>query len=80
MKGYKIYHERGLFQEKFGGKNFRVLTVTINQTRLNSLIKATAEIGLGIMFWFTTSSRISAETIVKEIWLRTDKPGGLMVI
>ncbi|MCH7950968.1 MAG: replication-relaxation family protein, partial [Candidatus Dadabacteria bacterium] len=30
MHGYKMYFERGLFRDRFGGKNFRVLTVTTN--------------------------------------------------
>ena len=69
MKGYKIYFERGLFRERFGGKNFRVLTVTTNSTRLKSIIKVTGELGLGIVYWFTTSNVITPETILGEIWI-----------
>jgi len=80
MTGYKIYFERGLFQERFSARNFRVLTVTINATRLKSLINSTRELGSGIMFWFTTSNMISPETIFKDIWVRADKPGELVAI
>ncbi|MGB7290942.1 MAG: replication-relaxation family protein [Thermodesulfobacteriota bacterium] len=80
IKGYKMYFERGLFQERFGAKNFRVLTVTTNSTRLKSLIKAVSDVGLGIIFWFTISKMISPERIFNEIWVRTDKPKGIIKI
>ncbi|MEW6144122.1 MAG: replication-relaxation family protein [Thermodesulfobacteriota bacterium] len=80
MKGYKMYLERGLFRDRFSGKNFRVLIVTTNNTRLKSLIKVTGELGLGIMYWFTTSNLISPEKILGEVWIRGDAPEELMAI
>lgn len=74
MVGYKVYLERGLFRDRFGGKNFRVLTITTNNTRLKSLITVTRELGLGIMYWFTTSHGIAPETILGKIWVRADTP------
>jgi len=35
-------------------------------TRLKSIMKVTRELGLGIMYWFTTSNVISPETILRE--------------
>lgn len=72
MKGYKMYFERGLFRKRFGGKNFRVLTVTTNSMRLTSLVKVTGEFGLGIVYWFATSNVITPEKILGEIWIRAD--------
>ncbi|MGH7890273.1 MAG: replication-relaxation family protein, partial [Thermodesulfobacteriota bacterium] len=80
MNGYKIYLERGLFRERFGGKNFRVLSVTTNNTRLTSIVKVTSELGLGIVYWFTTSNVITPETILGEIWIRADMQGDLMAL
>jgi len=74
MQSYKLYFERGLFQERYGAKNFRVLTIVPNNIRLTSLLQATRELGVGILFWFTISSSISPETIFKDIWRRADRP------
>ena len=49
-------------------------------TRLKSIMKVTRELGLGIMYWFTTSNVISPETILREIWVRADEKEELMVI
>ena len=49
-------------------------------TRLKSIMKVTRELGLGIMYWFTTSNVISPETILREIWIRADAQEELMVI
>lgn len=80
MKGYRMYFERGLFRDRFGGRNFRVLTVTTNGTRLKSITKVTRELGLGIMYWFTTSDVITPETIFGKIWIRGDALEVLMAI
>ena len=74
MQSYKLYFERGLFQERYGAKNFRVLTIVPNNIRLTSLLQATRELGTGILFWFTVSSIVSPDTIFKNIWRRADKP------
>ena len=74
MQSYKLYFERRFFQERYDAKNFRVLTIVPNTTRLTSLLQATGTLGMGILFWFTTSSLISSENIFKNIWRRADRP------
>lgn len=69
--------------EKYGEKNFRVLTVTTNSRRMHNLIRATLRVkdsqqGSGL-FWFTTFDQVDLdhpESILSPIWVRAKAQNG----
>ncbi len=77
QRGYYEWWKQGRYVEKYGIRNFRVLTVTTNDRRMGNLIRTTikaSESGRGSgFFWFTTFDRISLEnpaTVMDSIWHR----------
>jgi hypothetical protein len=74
MRGYWQLWKQGL-QEKWGFKNFRVLTITKSEARKENLRKITKQaddrkVG-SLMFWFTSTEKYSLkepENILKPIW------------
>lgn len=72
LLGYWESWHQGLFKDNFHFRNPRVLTVTLSEERIRSMIKANKEIdprhdGLR-MFLFTTLDKFSAGNPLKEIW------------
>jgi len=76
MVGYIASYKNELFNEYFGFKKVRILTVTKSDERINSMIKANRDLhdlGNGFnLFLFTRDSLIDTSKpgrIFKEIWL-----------
>jgi hypothetical protein len=77
QRGYYEWWKQKVFIERYGVRNFRVLTVTTNDRRMGNLIRTTikaSDSGKGSgFFWFTTFDRISLEkpsSIFDPIWYR----------
>lgn len=77
QRGYYEWWRQQRCFEKYGFKNFRVLTITTNDRRMGNLIRTTiracnSNAGSGF-FWFTTFDRIDLEkpgSILEPIWYR----------
>jgi hypothetical protein len=68
LHGYLAYMTRG-FPEQFGGKYFRILTVTLSATRADHLYQAASQITQDIYCWFTTLDQVSSATVLTApIW------------
>ena len=66
---YLAYKDSGKFDERYGARSFRVLTVTTGQRRLENLKQITEESGGQARFWFTTFDQLTPETILSaSIW------------
>lgn len=66
---YQAYHHSGMYQARFASDGFRVLTVTVGQTRGENLKRITEEAGGRARFWFTTVEKVTPATILTEpIW------------
>jgi hypothetical protein len=73
MRAYLAAHAAGLHQQYFGWKAFRVLTVTTDDRRIQSMIEALRKMpmpgGLGAaLFFFTTQHRLCTADPLREIW------------
>jgi hypothetical protein len=75
QRGYYEWWKKKRYVEKYGIKNFRILTITTNDRRMGNLIRTTikaSDTGSGF-FWFTTFDRISLEnpaSVFEPIWFR----------
>lgn len=69
VDAYRQYASRGLFTERFGHKQFRVIAITHSDRRRDSLRAATAALTEKI-FWFTSSDSISRSGFWSAIWQR----------
>lgn len=71
MTGYARYWLDSVYQERWGYRTFRVLTIT-SANRLANLLKVTGQIKdkqLLPIFYFSDMKSISKETLFSEIWL-----------
>jgi hypothetical protein len=69
IRAYLAYQKTRGLEKRFGIKNFRVLTVTVGEKRLENLKTATEEVRGGSRFWFSTLSQVSAATVLHApIW------------
>jgi len=68
IKAYRQYWKTGNYQENFGFKNFRVLTVASSERRTRNLKEATYRIGGKNMFLFATFASIKRLTPLGQIW------------
>ena len=75
LQAYAAYWQEGKHKEKFGIRNFRVLTVTTSPSRQSNLVARAAadhEVSkLSRMFLFTDESRLplaDPEQIFESIW------------
>lgn len=69
IQAYRKYISSGEYQRRYHTKSLRVLTVTLNETRLKNLIQKTEEVEGGRVFWFTTLDQISNESVLSSpIW------------
>ncbi|WP_119072032.1 replication-relaxation family protein [Aggregatilinea lenta] len=67
---YKAYIASGQYEQRYGTRSLRVLTVTSGPKRLENLKKEAEQVRGGRVFWFTTSNCISADAVLhKRIWL-----------
>jgi hypothetical protein len=65
---YRQYWKEGKYQEKYGFKNFRVLTVTTSKKRLLNLLSSAEKEGAKTMFLFTTEDCITSNLLSSPIW------------
>lgn len=75
MRAYWLWWKQGGHRKRFGIKDFRVLTLTISEQRMENLIRITQEADDrrrgSAMFWFATQGDISLdnpETVLQTIW------------
>jgi hypothetical protein len=66
---YRNYWKSGKYQEKYGFKSFRVLTVTTSEKRLNNLVAMACDCGAKGMFLFTTQDLTKPNNVFDNVWL-----------
>lgn len=64
VKAYLVYRQSELARQRFGTKNYRVLTVCLNQQRATNLKQATEAVGGLRNFWFGVLAELQADTIL----------------
>lgn len=68
---YEAFVGSGQYQERFQAKSLRILVVTTSQKRLDSLMRATADMAGDRKYCFTTFDRLTKETaLTAAIWRR----------
>jgi hypothetical protein len=73
MRGYLSAYADGQHEQQFGWKAFRVLTVTTDQKRLRSMVKALQSLsvpqtaGRGL-FWFALHDELSRTHPLGNVW------------
>lgn len=73
IKMYLAYYEQ-FYEQRYGTKGLRVLTVTTSEKRKQNLMEITERVGGRFRFWFTTFDQITTESILTEpIWLMTGR-------
>ncbi len=65
---YRQYWKSGKYQEKYGFKSFRVLTITTSEKRLKNLIVAARDCGAKSMFLFTAQDLTKPNKVFDNIW------------
>jgi Replication-relaxation len=69
IRAYLEYLRSGKYEARYHAKGLRILTVTTGEKRLEHLRAATAEVGGGSRFYFTTFAQATPEAILaKPIW------------
>jgi len=76
VRTYREYYASGLYEQHFGSRSLRVLTVTTSQRRLANLKAWTEKAGGGHLFWFTVESLVEPGTVlVDPIWRMAGEEG-----
>lgn len=66
---YKAYIASGQYEQRYGTRSLRVLTVTSGPKRLENLKDEAEQANGGRVFWFTTSNLVSQENMFQiSIW------------
>ena len=69
VRAYLAYHESGQYGRRYDAQEFRVLTVTTGEGRLENLKAITEEAGGKQRFWFTTYEQLAAcRPLVDPCW------------
>ena len=69
VRAYLAYHQSGQYKARYGAQEFRVLTVTTGQGRLENLRAITEEAGGKHRFWFTTFEQLATMHLLTEkVW------------
>ena len=69
IKAYGEYYSSGLYEQQFGAKGLRVLTVTTTDQRLENLKKWTESDKSRLLFWFTTQDLVVPNAVLRgRIW------------
>jgi hypothetical protein len=67
---YQSYIESGQYHRRYNTHSLRVLIVTLGEKRLLNLKRKTEAVGGEKIFWFTTLSEVSADSVLDDpIWL-----------
>lgn len=64
VQAYLSWLDSGLYEERYGTKGLRILTVTESPVRLANLKRATEEVGGRARFWFATLDDLHAEDLL----------------
>ncbi len=69
VQGYVAYYRSGAYEQRYGLRSMRVLTVTLGEGRLTHLKAATEEAGGREWFWFAPLSELSPDTVFSApVW------------
>jgi hypothetical protein len=69
VQGYVAYYRSGAYEQRYGLRSMRVLTVTLGEGRLTNLKAATEEAGGREWFWFALLGDLSPETVLSApVW------------
>lgn len=69
VQGYTAYYRSGAYQERYGLRSMRVLTVTLGEERLAHLKAATEGAGGREWFWFALLGELRPETVLSApVW------------
>ena len=83
VQAYKEFRLRGLSDEYFGTRNFRVLTPTSGDRRMGNLKRTTERAGGDHYFWFTCQDQIDVwnpSQILQPIWKIATQDGEFKLI
>lgn len=76
VAAYLQYYRSGKYQERYGTRSMRVLTVTTSERRLANLKGVTEKVGGKGRFWFTTFEKVQgADVLADPIWLKAGSAG-----
>lgn len=64
---HQRYLESGLFEQVYGGTNFKTLVITTGERRLRNLL-ALVETQKSSLFWFTTFSELKSNILKSDLW------------
>ena len=66
---YIAYFHSGLFQKRYQAKTVRILTVTTNDRRVQTLKTITEDVGGKRRFWFTTFDQVTPQAVLTgQVW------------
>ena len=70
IMAYVAYFDSKAYQDRYGGRPARVLTVTTGRVRLDNLKQATERAGGGHRFYFTTfdQATVAGQILTEPIW------------
>lgn len=81
IKAYVAYYRSGLYEQRYGTKSLRILTVTTSPERLTNLKRITEKVGGKGRFWFTTFDQLTPETaFTANIWQKGGSNGTFALI
>lgn len=69
VRAYIVYHQTGAFEQRYGARSVRILTVTHSPKRLAHLKTATEAAGGRQPFWFALDSDLMSDMILSHpVW------------
>lgn len=72
---YAQYHSTGRFTEECHAKAFRLLTITLHEHALTTLMRVCSTVHPHPLFWFSYQTKIQGKDVLTDnIWLRLDHP------
>ncbi len=75
LETYAAYHKSGNFIRESGAKFFRVLTITVHEHAVSTLLAASQNIAPQAIFWFTHQALVETDSVLSgPIWKRADQP------
>jgi Replication-relaxation len=81
VKAYLMYFDSGQYEQRYGTKKGRLLTVTTGERRLTHLKELTEQLGGKSRFWFSTFDHITPEAVLRdEIWQVAGREGASRLI
>lgn len=76
IDAYLAYYRSGGYEQRYGARSLRMLTVTLGERRLESLKVVTEEAGGTVWFWFAVLPELTPDTVLEgRVWQVAGKPG-----